>query len=149
VPLFLIVTNIPTDNSKCSIDTMADKPSGLVIQATQWSELSDVDVVQPFSSNDYECLKEIYGVLKKYGQHNRIGVALLHSHFHVDSNEFLLETTDVQERSQLIRPVRKNAFDGVEGKSIIATIVKLVEDGDRISMLDCVRCRYYSHHDKR
>lgn len=122
-------------------------PSEIAIQATQWSELPNVDSVKPFSSKDRACLKELYGVLKKYNQQKRFGVALLHSHFHVDPNEFLLETTNAKERTQAVRPVKKDEYGDIEDKSIIATIVKLVDRGDGEPHAICqARCAYIAHH---
>ncbi|WP_398309237.1 hypothetical protein [Zoogloea sp.] len=79
----------------------------IVVQPMQWSSAKDIHQVERLSYKDSECLREIRDVLVKHGALDRFGVSLLHSHFPVESDEYLLETVDVENRSLLIRPVKK------------------------------------------
>ena len=79
----------------------------LVVESMQWNSLRHIADVPPISDADAECLEEMRGVLARYGQLDRLGVCLLHSHFDVASDEILLETTDVERREHYVRPVKK------------------------------------------
>jgi hypothetical protein len=117
------------------------------LQGLKWSELPKVEDMQSFPEIDPRCICGIYNILKKYKLQDRLGIAMLHKHFELADDEFLLETTDVQKRTQLIRPARKEDYAGQNGKSASATIVKLVEGGSGVSMLGCAYCvKYRTHH---
>lgn len=70
------------------------------------NKLPDVDAVPNLDAEDMTCLREIRDVLERHGRLLRFGVTVLHKHFDLDDGEFLLETTDVENRVQTIRPVR-------------------------------------------
>jgi hypothetical protein len=113
-----------------------------------WSELPDVHKVPVFSDSDAQCLREVRDVLKKYNQLDRLGVALLHKHFELADDEVLLETTDEQKRTQLIRPIKTKEL-GLR-HDVMGTIVKLAEnDGDPIYKLRCVCYRSINGHEGR
>jgi hypothetical protein len=124
---------------------LSKKPNVIAIQPIQWSELPDVENIQTFSEIDARWIHKLYSVLKKYNQQDGLGVAMLHRHFEIADDEFLLETTDVKKRTQLIRPMKKN-YKGHKDKSTMAMIVKLVEGRGGISMLACRRCPVYRFH---
>ena len=106
---------------------MTDRKTTEVIkvQVTQWSQFPDVDKVPKFSDTDIECLREVREVLKKYGQLDRFGISLLHKHFEIANDEFLLETTDVKERTQSIRPVKAKDYLARDDLSVMATSINL------------------------
>jgi hypothetical protein len=79
-------------------------------------------------SSDAACLEEIRLVLTKYGNLDRFGIALLHSHFQVAEDEMMLETTDVEQREHRVRPVKKSQLEqaGLEPQT---TILRFDERG--------------------
>lgn len=110
--------------------------SEISIQPTIWSNLPDIHEVVEFSEGDKECLREIRDVLKKHGQMERFGVSLLHTHFDIADDELLLETTDVQKRTQIIRPVKIQDYQNREDLSLMTTVLKFVE-GDEVAVQRC------------
>lgn len=109
--------------------------TAIATQPTKWSEMPHINSVIEFSDTDKECLAEIRDILKKHGNLNRFGISLLHNHFEVGEDEFLLETTDEKRRTQYIRPVKKAEF---EGHDMVVTSLRLVE-GEAIAEMSC-RC---------
>lgn len=106
------------------------------VQSTKWNELSDVDSVVPFSDSDADCIRELRDVLIKYDCLDRFGISLLHTHFDISDDELLLETTDIPERTQLIRPVKiKDYYDG-NNLSLMTTALRLVK-GDTVAVQYC------------
>lgn len=85
-------------------------PGAIAIQPMQWSEIPDINEVTEFSSHDEQCFREIRDVLKKYNALDRFGMTLIHSHFDLAQDEVMMETTDVQARTQLVRPVKKTSL---------------------------------------
>lgn len=79
----------------------------IALQPLQWNTLKHIDDVEPIGANDAACLEEIRSVLERHDCLNRFGLALLHSHFDIDDDELLLETTNVAEREHWVRPVKK------------------------------------------
>jgi len=117
------------------------------LKATKWAQLPDANQVQGISDSDSECIRDLRDVLKKHDALGRFGIELLHQHFKIEDDEFLLETTDVTKRIQLIRPVKfKNYFKG-KGVSLMTTSVKMVE-GDEVMMCNrtCVKEGYYHYY---
>lgn len=104
----------------------------VTIAPIQWSSLKDIDAVEPINDNDTDCLIEIRDVLKKHGKMERLGVALLHSHFDLESDEILLESSDEENRTLITQAVRQ----AEAGNSNIATILMLRE-GDAATMSWC------------
>ena len=88
--------------------------SSLAVSAVQWSRLSHIDSVRPLDASDIACLVEIRDVLRKYGNQNRFGVALLHTHFALNDDEAMLEVTDEDTRVQTLRPVKQSELEGNE-----------------------------------
>jgi hypothetical protein len=66
-----------------------------------------VNKVIPLSDADAPLVRELAEVLKKHGASERFGLTLLHRHFLFSDDEMLLETTDVTNRVQTIKPVSK------------------------------------------
>lgn len=71
-------------------------------------DLPNIDSVQPFSSTDESCLKDLNEVLRKHGAVSRFGINLLHSHFEMSDDEVLLEETDVIARKQTLSVIKKS-----------------------------------------
>ena len=117
----------------------------LTIAPLQWSELKDIDDVEPLNDGDTDCLVEIRAVLKKHGKLERFGVALLHSHFDMASDEIMLETTDEDSRALISTPVKESEA----GDNKVGTIWMLRE-GDVTTMSWCRKfCKkWLMGHDK-
>jgi len=88
---------------------MSSNPVSL--DAIQWSDLRHIADVEPVGERDAACLEEVRAVLEKHGALKRFGLTLLHSHFDLADDEIMLETTDVETREQLIRPVKLSSID--------------------------------------
>ena len=77
-----------------------------------FNDLPDVDSVPPLSDADVACLRDVREVLERHGRLQRFGVVLLHKHFDLSTDEILLETTDIRDRVQTIRPVKAGDLPG-------------------------------------
>lgn len=74
---------------------------------SNWNDLPRLSDTDELSDNDRECLREMMNVLIKHGRANRFGVSLLHSHFPLAEDEFLLEENDPKSRTLTIRPMSR------------------------------------------
>jgi hypothetical protein len=83
----------------------------IAVYPLQWSNLENIDNVRPIDEGDADCLQEIRHVLEKHGCLKRFGISLLHSHFELEEDEMLLETTDVEKREHWVRPVKKSFLE--------------------------------------
>jgi hypothetical protein len=98
----------------------------------QWATVKDIDDVEPLGEKDLECLSEVRDVLKKFNQLDRLGIALLHSHFDLGENEVLLERTSPSRRQLVLEPVPA----GQTGANDVGTIWML-HDEDATTMAWC------------
>ncbi len=103
----------------------------LVVTPMQWADLKDIDEVEPLNEGDVDCLVEIREVLKTHGKQDRLGVALLHSHFKMAADEVLVEYSDKEDRILTTKPVKQQ-----DAGNIVGTIWKLV-DADIRAMAHC------------
>ncbi len=71
-------------------------------------QLPNIIEVKPLSDSDKETMDKLYQVLKEQNALNRFGITLLHEHFEVADDEVLIEFTDIETRTQTIKPVFKN-----------------------------------------
>lgn len=104
----------------------------LTISPVQWSEISDIDDIEPISAGDTDCLVEIREVLRKYEKMERFGIALLHQHFVLAEDEIMLETSNNEARTLTSAPVKQSEA----GNNNIGTIWML-RDGDITTMTWC------------
>lgn len=65
------------------------------------------DIVEPLQQSEMACIEEIKDVLKKHGKLDRFGITLLHKHFDIAEDEILVEETDEQNRTQIIKPMKR------------------------------------------
>lgn len=98
---------------------------------SSFADLPDIDAVSPLDAADQACFEEIRTVLKKHDRLNRFGVYLLHSHFHLEPDEMLLETCDSKSRELLIRAIPANS---VLSESVKQTMWRL---GDSQATQSC------------
>ena len=97
----------------------------LLVAPVQWSRLKHIDDVRPLDESDLACLAEVREVLRKYDNLERFGIALLHSHFPLETDEVMLEETDEESRVQILKPVKQSEV----GRNDIGTIWALQEVG--------------------
>ena len=76
-----------------------------------WDGLNPIEDVEPLRESDETVLREVREVLAKHGALERFGVMLLHSHFHLEPDEVLVEKVDVDARTLTTRPVHRNDPD--------------------------------------
>jgi len=100
----------------------------LAMQSMQWSTLKHIADVEPIGDGDEACLEEIRLVLQKHNCLDRFGVSLLHSHFELDDDELMLETTDLNKREHWIRPVKRSSLEEF-GITLQTTVVTFDENG--------------------
>ena len=100
----------------------------LKVEAMQWSSLKHISDVKPIGDQDSKCLEDIRLVLQKHNALSRFGVTLLHSHFNLQDDEMMLETTNMENREHWVRPVKRSYL---EKQGIIAqtTVVTFNENG--------------------
>ena len=108
------------------------------MQPMDYALLEDIDDVEPINAKDADCLKELYGVLKRHERHERFGVTLLHKHFPLLDDEVMLEHTDSKGRRLELRPAKK---DSPEVARSVQTSWKLTDDLGAVTNTACyVRC---------
>jgi hypothetical protein len=82
--------------------------SQLAVESVQWNTLKHIAEVKPIGDGDAECLEEVRLVLQNHNCVSRFGVSLLHSHFALDDDEMMLETTNLDKREHWVRPVKRS-----------------------------------------
>ena len=100
--------------------------NAVTIAPVQWGRFKHIDNVQPINNEDHQCLSEVREVFRKHGQLNRLGVALLHTHFSVAEDEVMLETSD-DDSSLTLKPANKSEID----ENSIGTIWSLEGENPR------------------
>ena len=111
----------------------ASSALALEIFPIQWSRLKHVDDIEPLNDGDAACIAEIRDVLYKHGKLDRLGVALLHSHFPLADDEVMLEETDEEARVQTLVPVKVSEM----GPTDMGTIWRLQAGPDIVAMAWC------------
>ncbi len=118
--------------------------SRLVLQTVQWSELQDIEDVDPISDRDLDVLAEIKSVLQRHGYMERFGVCLLHKHFELTEDEVAVEYTDHDERISTVRVEKRQLVD--KSKSI-ETVWRFSSTSDGQVVTVCKQqCIYASGH---
>jgi len=102
--------------------------SQIVLESMQWSTLKHFADVEPIGDDDAACLEEIRLVLEKHNRLGRFGLTLLHNHFDLQDGEMMLETTDLEKREHLVRPVTQSYLDE-NGITAQTTVVGFDENG--------------------
>ena len=65
-----------------------------------------INDVLPITEADHTMMAEIKGVLAKHNALARFGVCLLHDHFSLADDEFMVESEDNQHRTLTTRPMK-------------------------------------------
>lgn len=87
---------------------MSGSAQKLHLEAITWNEFPDIEDVKPIGDNDHKVLEEIREVLLRNNYENRFGVFLIHKHFDMDEDEYLVEHTDHEKRSLVINVKRSS-----------------------------------------
>lgn len=74
----------------------------VVLETIQWATLPHIHDVRPIGEKDHEVLNDLREVLQRHGYTHRFGISLLHKHFDVDSDECLVEYTEMDSRTQRV-----------------------------------------------
>ncbi|MGE4003407.1 MAG: hypothetical protein AB7I48_24740 [Planctomycetaceae bacterium] len=119
------------DIGQCGEDRAFNGRVTVEMSPIQWAGLKGIHEVKPLNETDYACLAEVRTVLAKYGRRERFGVALLHSHFKMESAEILVECSDPKRRVLTIKPAKKETV----GDTIETIWMFRDDDGDQ--MLEC------------
>jgi hypothetical protein len=107
----------------------------IVIAPMQWRRLQDITEIKPLCEDDSTVLAEIRDVLRRHGATERFGVTLLHKHFELAEEEYLLEQTDVASRTLTLQPV-----DGCDKTQTIATCWKFEATGGTAEPIAKCKC---------
>ena len=83
------------------------------LEPQKTNRLPDVSEARTRTEADKPLMDELVSVLRKHNALDRFGLTLLHQHFDIADDEVLLETTDIANREQLIRPVKKSSLEGI------------------------------------
>lgn len=105
-------------------DSINQARGPLAVTPVQWSALRDIDEIEPLNDKDVPALREIRDVLQRHGLIERLGVALLHSHFDLRDNEVMVETADPSARVLTLHPMPETQV----GENVVGTIWMLQDD---------------------
>lgn len=95
-------------------------------------EGSDVGVLD---ASDRDCLDEIGALLVRRVAHHRLGIALLHRHFHVTDDEMLVETFNADDRRVEIRPFVHGAFHDDQIAPVTVRFTAVPGDAGRLDLI--------------
>ncbi|WP_262694686.1 hypothetical protein [Kordiimonas aquimaris] len=115
------------------------------MEPMKWAKLPHIDDIKPLNDLDHQALSEVRDVLQKHGMLNRFGMTLLHNHFEMSDNEYLLEETDEQNRSQKITVESANNPE----ENTIQTMWKFSENGMETITQCVLRCHFFLGHKQR
>lgn len=116
--------------------------SQLAIQPMQWMKALDINEVPPLNDKDMQCFQEIRAVLKRHDALDRFGLTLIHKHFHIDEDELMVEFTDHEARTLIVKPIKCASIDE---NFVTATNWKLTEN-DAVAERTCVCARTSNGH---
>ena len=119
--------------------------TNIVLQPMKWSELSNIESVEPLNDKDACVLEELRDVLVRRGYSNRFGICLLHKHFDLNDDEYILESTDEENRTQNLVVVQ----GGNPDENAIQTMWKFEPRGLREITKCILRCKYFLGHKRQ
>lgn len=108
----------------------------------KWSNLTHIDDIKPIDSSDEAILADVREVLSKHGALDRFGVFLVHKHFELELDEYVLEQTDELSRVQTLTVERGTDPD----QNTIQTMWKFQNDGETAGTKCVLRCNYNRGH---
>lgn len=109
------------------------------------NDLLDIADAQPLTEQDQPMVSEIYEVLKKYGAEKRFGLSLLHKHFDISDDEVLIESVNVETRTQTVRPYKNHEMQGYQ---FVETAWRL-DTGKAVMNCKCIKFgNAHEHHER-
>ena len=114
----------------------------LNVQPMQWEPIIDISEVKPLTDDDKDLFSEVRDVLKKHNVLDRFGLNVIHKHFDIAENECLLECTDIENRTLVIKPIKVTEMDI---KNTTVTQWRL-SDGNAVAEVGCRCARVGSGH---
>lgn len=99
----------------------------LELNCMSWNDLPNIDDTPQLDRDDERCLAEIQQVLQRHDMTSRFGVAVLHQHFELESDEVLIEHCDVRSRTLTSKPIKIE--DLQKSRNYRPTIIRF--DGNR------------------
>ena len=100
------------------------------VRAMQWGNLKHIADVKPIDDSDAHVLNDVRDVLEKHGCLERFGITLLHNHFELENDEVMMETTDLEKREHLVRPMKLRELEEA-GIDVQSTVIGFDEEGYR------------------
>lgn len=107
----------------------------LTLETVQHSKLTDIDEIEPINDNDFTVLEELRAVLAKHDYTERFGVVLLHKHFDVSQDEVLMETTNDQTRTSIVKVEKASE---IKKDDTIQTMWKFGRNHEIKAVTECV-----------
>jgi hypothetical protein len=117
----------------------------IALKPMKWSELTHVDDVEPLGTSDEQVMEDIRNVLERHDALSRFGIFLVHKHFELAPDEYILETTDEDAREQRLSVVRGDNPD----ENTIQTMWQFDKYGETAVTQCVLRCHYDSGHKQR
>jgi hypothetical protein len=98
----------------------------------------DIHVVENRKDHEAVAFAELKAVLAKHGLLRKYGIALLHKHFDLAEDEIMVEYTDLENRTQTLKPTKVGV---VRPTDLVETVWAL--DLDTASLICQTWCYYY------
>ncbi|MEW7006757.1 hypothetical protein [Lentilitoribacter sp. EG35] len=117
----------------------------LNLQPMKWSDVTHIDDIKPIGETDHAVFSEIKDVLKRHNALDRFGMFLVHKHFELSENEYVLEETDEENRLQTLSVVEGNDPE----KDTIQTMWRFAEEGAELVTVCELRCDYFLGHKQK
>jgi hypothetical protein len=114
----------------------------VTVQPMQWKPVPDISKAQAFTDADADLFEELREVLAKFGALDRFGISLIHDHFEIANDEFLMEFTDIENRTLTIKPVRLSEL----GELTYTITNWKMTMGDEIATTACGCAKNYNEH---
>ena len=100
------------------------------VSAMQWGDLNHIQNVEPIGDQDAAVLSEVREVLERHGCLERFGMTLLHNHFDVADDEVMMETTNLDQREHVVRPMKLAELQAA-GIEVQSTVIGFDKEGYR------------------
>jgi hypothetical protein len=97
----------------------------------------NIGEISGLSEPDLDCIREIKDVLKNHGSLHRFGIARLHDHFPLESDEVLVETCNHSTRELTIKPIRRSEMAKI---NVIETIWRLDSENQLVHCIQRCEC---------
>lgn len=112
---------------------------GKTVNANPYAGLKDISEVAPYDPvKDKALFDKLREVLREYNADDRFGLVLLHDHFEIGSDEWMVETQDEHNRTLTVKPYRSNQLQE-PSLELQPTNWRFNSDGQVVTMQVCVK----------